>query len=155
MNIEGNLLNNKNISFYKILNQVHNEFKNKSNIDEVKKYLARDVKIGTNVSISLVPLFAKKTFMKYFGTLVNQTSTTTLSNVGSFEIEEQYKKYVDNIMILVSTGKVQKVKCTVCSYENNLTVTINSNLINNKLENEFYSLLKKYIGNFRLETYTI
>lgn len=155
MNIEGNVTNNQNISFYKILNQVKNEFKNKSNIKKIKEYLAKDVRLGTNVSINLVPLFIKKIFMKCFGTIVNPTSTTTLSNVGPFEIEPQYKPYIDNIMILVSTGKIQKVKCTICSYENNLTVTINSNLINNKLEKEFYSLLKKHVGKFKLETYNI
>ena len=48
-------------------------------------------------------------------------------------------------------GRVQKVKCTICSYENNLTVTINSNLITDKFENEFSRLLKHHVGSFRLE----
>ena len=153
MNIESNVLNNQNVSFNQILNQVHNEFKNKLTEENIKKYLARDVKLGTNIGIRLVPLFIKKLFIKYLGKLVTSSSTTTLSNIGSISLEEDYQKYIDNIIALVKPGKIQKVKCTVCSYKNNLTVTINSNLINNKLEDEFSKLLKEYIGDFKLESY--
>lgn len=151
MNIEGKVSKNKNISFTKILREVHKDFKNKLNLESIKSYLARDVKLGTNVAIELVPLFIKKMFMKYMGKLVNQTTTTTLSNIGPIKVFERYKEYIDNIMVLVSTGKFQKAKCTVCSYENNLTVTLNSSIVNNLLEKEFYRLLCKYIGNVRLE----
>lgn len=152
MNIEGNIVNHKNISFNEILIQVRKEFKNKLALDNIKKYLARDVKLGTNIIIRMVPLFIKKTFMKYLEKIANQSSTTTLSNIGKIKIEEKYKKYIDNIIVLVNPGRIQKVKCTICSYENNLNVTINSNLINNDLEKEFYELLKKYVGKFKLES---
>ena len=54
--------------------------------------------------------------------------------------------YVDNIVTTVNAGKYQKIKCTVCSFKNNLTVTINSNLFTNNFEKEFYKLLIKYCG---------
>lgn len=155
MFIEGNILNNKNISFEKILNQVHKEYKNKLTLNNIKRYLARDVKLGTNIAIRLVPLYVKKLFMKYFYKFVNQTTTTTFSNIGSIKVEEQYKKYIDNIIVLVNSGRTQKVKCTVCSYENNLTLTLNSNLINNSLEQEFYNLLINYVGEVKLESNNI
>jgi len=152
MNVEGNILNKKNISFKRILNQVHKEYVNKTTSENIKKYVARDVKLGTNIGIKIVPLFMKKTFMRCLGNLFSKSSTTTLSNIGSIKVEERYKKYVDNILALVNAGKIQRAKCTICSYENNLTVTINSNLIDNKLESEFYRLLKKYGGKVRLES---
>lgn len=152
MNIEGNVSKNKKITFNKILNQVQKEFKTKLTLNKIKTYLARDVKLGTNLAIRLVPLNIKRFFIQRFNKLVNQTNTTTLSNIGSIKIKEKYKRYIDNIMVLVNAGKVQKVKCTICSFENKLTVTINSNLISNKLEKEFYNLLKKYIGNVRIES---
>ena len=152
MDIQGNVLNNKNISFNTILTQIHNEFKNKLTTVNIKKYLSRDVKLGTNIVINLVPLVIKKLLIKYLGKLVTSNSTTTLSNIGQIKLEEQYRKYVNNIMILVSTGKIQKVKCTVCSYENNLTITINSSLTSNNLEKEFYNLLKKYVGTVNIES---
>lgn len=151
MNIKGNVTKNKYMNFKKILNEVKKEFKNKLTLENIQKYLSRDVKLGTNPGISAVPLFIKKPFMKYFGKYFNQSTTTTLSNIGPIKISEQYKKYIDNILVLVIAGKVQKVKCTICSYENNLTVTLNSNLIDNKLEKEFYKLLLKHVGKVKLE----
>lgn len=150
MNIAGNIKNN-NVSFNKILNSVHKEFKTKLTKDKIKTYLARDVKLGTNFAIRLVPLFIKKIFIKYMNKMTSQ-STMTLSNLGTIEVEEQYKKYIDNIMVLVSTGDVQKTKCTICSYENKLTITLNSNIIDNRLETEFCNLLKRHVGKFKLES---
>lgn len=152
MDIKGNVLKDKYMNFKKILNEVKKEFKNKLTKDNIPKYLSRDVKLGTNICIEMVPLFLKKTIMKCFGNLFNQSTTTTLSNIGLIKIAEQYKKYINNILVLVNPGKIQKVKCTVCSYDNKLTITINSSLISNKLEKEFYKLLLKHVGQVKLES---
>ena len=63
MNVNGDVLDNKNVSFDKILNQVHNGFKSNLTQIKIKEYLSRDVKLGTNIIIRLVPLFIKKGFM--------------------------------------------------------------------------------------------
>lgn len=149
MSIESNV-KNKAVSFDEILKQVHKEFKNKLTSDNVKKYLARDVKLGTNIGIKIIPLFIKKSFIRHFGKILNQSSTTTLSNIGVIKFDEVYNKYIDNVYALVSINKYQKIKCTICSYENNLNIIINSNLITNKLEDEFYNLLLKYVGNVKV-----
>lgn len=155
MSITGNVTKNKYMNFKKILNEVKKEFKSKLTNDNVQKYLSRDVKLGTNLGICMVPLFIKKPFMKHFGKYFSQSTTTTLSNLGQIKVADQYKKYIDNILIVVSTGKIQKVKCTICSYENNLSITINSNLMDNELEKEFYNLLVKHVGKVRLESNNI
>ena len=43
----------------------------------------------------MVPLVVKKAFMKYFGKYVNNSPTTTFSNIGPIKIADQYKKYID------------------------------------------------------------
>lgn len=150
--IDGNVLNSDHLSFEQILEQVHKEFQNKLTTDKIDAYLSRDVKLGTNIGIRLIPLFIKKLGIKYLAKRISASSTTTLSNVGSIEVLEKYQKYVENIMALVNVGCHQKVKCTVCSYQNHLTVTINSNLVSNSLEKEFYRLLKQYAGKVKLES---
>ena len=154
MSIDVDVSNKKDMLFEEILSQVKNEFHEKGTFNMIKTYLTRDVTLGNNLVIQFVPLFLKKAFMKYFGKVINKT-TSTLSNVGPIKLEEKYRKYVDNIIVLVSTGRVQKVKCTVCSYENNLTITVNSNLITNKYEHKFCELLKKHVGEFRIEKVNI
>lgn len=152
MKINSKILENNLTTFHQILNQVHKEFKEKLNEDKVKSYLTRDVKLGMNLSIRLVPLFVKKIFINFLGFLVSKTSTSTLSNVGIIDIDDKYKKYIDNILVLVMPGKIQKIKCTICSFKNNLTVTLNSNIDDIEFQKTFYKLLNKEINNIKVES---
>ena len=83
---------------------------------------------------------------------VVRRSTTTLSNIGIFHVDERYEKYIDNVLVVVNPGNIQKVKCTVCSYKNKLNVTINSNLVDESFEKEFNRLLEEYIGKIKVES---
>jgi len=152
MSINSKIIENRLTTFPKILNQVHQEFKEKLTEDKVKSYLTRDVKLGMNISIRLVPFFIKKLFINFLGTLVIKGSTSTLSNVGIIDIDNKYKKYIDNILILVMPGKFQKIKCTVCSFDEKVNITINSNINDIKFQKTFLKLLKKDIDNINIKS---
>ena len=151
MNINCNVDKSTKVSFRYILKNIHDDFQIKLTPKKLDSYLSRDVAMGTNLAVSVIPLFIKKLFMKYLGRLVSQSTTTTFSNLGIIELEEPYNKYVENIFTIVNSGKFQKIKCTVCTYKNQLNVTINSNLLTNKFEQKFYELLVKYCGEVKLE----
>lgn len=153
MNINGNLNNNKIITFKRMLNQIHKEFQSKLTKNKIKGYVTRDVKLGTNPIINPIPLFIKKIYMKYNLDLFRQDTTTTVSNIGPIKIDNEYKEYIDNIMVEAIPSRLQKAKCTICSYENKLTVTLNSSMLSNKLEIEFKKLLTRYIGKFEIVTF--
>ena len=152
MNITSNINNKDNISFNEILKHVKQEFKEKLNDNKIKEYLARDVKLGMNLSIRLVPLFIKKLFIKFMGVLVTKSSTTTLSNVGIIKIEDKYKKYIDNILVLVRPNRIQKIKCTICSYEDKLNITVNSNIDDKKFQKSFLKLLQNNLKQIQIES---
>jgi len=145
--LEGNLT-----TFEEILDQVHEEFQKNFAVDKIKSSLTRDVKLGLNLFVRLLPLFVKKRFIKVLNFFMKKTSTSTLSNVGVIDIDDRFKKYIDNILLLVMPGKVHKIKCTVCSFDNNLNVTMNSNIDDIKFQREFYRLLKSKINNIKLES---
>ena len=152
MNITSNINNKDNISFNEILKHVKKEFKEKLNDNKIKEYLARDVKLGMNLSIRLVPLFIKKLFIKFMGVLVTKSSTTTLSNVGIIKIDDKYKKYIDNILVLVRPNRIQKIKCTICSYEDKLNITVNSNIDDKKFQKSFLKLLQNNLKQIQIES---
>lgn len=151
MNITSNFTSKEDITFEELLNHIKNEYKEKYTKDKIKEYLARDVNLGMNIPIRLVPLFIKKLFIKFMGILVTKSSTTTLSNIGIIDIDENYKKYIDNILVLVMPCKIQKIKCTVCSFENKLNITINSNINDLEFEKVFYKLLKEQVKEIKIE----
>ena len=114
MDIKANI-NRSDVDFESVLEQIKNEFSSKLKIENLKGYLSRDVKLGTNVAIRLVPLFIKKPVMKVLEKVVRRT-TTTMSNIGIFKVDERYEKYIDNVLVVVNPCNIQKVKCTVCSF---------------------------------------
>ena len=86
-------------------------------------------------------LFIKKFFIRFFGFL--RASTTIVSNTGKIDIDDKFKKYVDNILLLVMPNKIQKIKCSICSYEEKLNVTMNSVINDLHFEKTFYSILSE------------
>lgn len=150
MNINSKICENKLTTFEQVLSEVRHSFKEKLTKENVELYLSRDVKLGKNIAIGLTPLPIKKAFMKYFGTLVSKSATSTLSNVGIIDIDDKYKKHIDNIFALVMPGRVQKMKCTICSFKDNLNITINTSLINTKFEQTFFKLLQSQIREVEL-----
>lgn len=154
-NIVSNFKDKDNVNFEDVLVQVKKEYLNKLNSEKIKEYLARDVKLGMNLSIRLVPLFIKRAFIKFLGSLVTNSATSRLSNIGIIDFENKYKKYIDNIFVLVLPNKVQKIKCTVCSYDDNLNITINSNINDLNFENIFYDLLNDKVKDISVNSNNI
>lgn len=152
MNVNPKILEKNLTTFDEILKQVHIEFIEKLKADEIKSYLTRDVKLGRNIMIRLVPLFIKKMFIKFIGKLFSNSSTSTLSNVGIVDVDDKFKKYIDNILVLVMPGETQKIKCTICSFNEKLNVTINSNVDHGDFGDIFLKLLQSKIKNINLET---
>ena len=151
MNVTSNLTQKENITFEKILKHIHHEFIAKLTEEKIKNYLARDVNLGMNLSIRLVPLLLKKLFIKFMGSLVMKSSTSTLSNIGVIETDDQYKKYIDNIVVSVLPSKIQKIKCTICSFKDQLNITLNSNIDDTEFQTTFLTLLQKQIKNIKIK----
>ena len=151
-NIIPKIIKEKLSTFDELLKAVKKEFKEKINVDKIKSYLTRDVKLGTNIGIRLVPLFVKKTFMNFIIGIAKKESTSTLSNVGIIDIDSKYKEYIDNILVLVRPNRNEKIKCTICSYDKKLNITINSIVDDADFEKTFFKLLQNQITNIKLET---
>ena len=139
MNIVSDFNGRTDVNFEEILNRVKKEFKDKYTFEKIKMYLANDVNVGINFPIRVVPLFIKKIFVRILAKL--RASTSIVSNIGVIEFESKYNKYIDNVLMLVMPNKLQKIKCSICSYEDNLNITINSNINDLRFEKIFYELL--------------
>ena len=139
MNIVSDFKGRVDVSFEDVLNRVRDEFKLKYTSENIKKYLANDVNIGINFPIRMVPLFIQKIFVRILAKL--RASTSIVSNIGVIEFEDKYNKYIDNVLMLVMPNRLQKIKCSICSYKDNLNITINSNINDLRFERIFYELL--------------
>lgn len=145
MKVNPKIYENKLSSFDKILDAVKLEFKNNLTEEKIKEYLAKEIRLGQNIGYRYVPTFIKKFFMGYLGKFFGTSTTSTLSNLGIININNHYKEYIDNIYAIVMPGRLQKIKCTICTFNGNLNITMNSNIEDFEFEKEFYNLLKKDI----------
>ena len=52
-----------------------------------------------------------------------------------------YKKYIDYFLMLIAPDPVEKIKCSSCTFENNMVFTFTSILDDNSIEKCFYKFL--------------
>ena len=145
MNICAGVNKDEVITFDKVLDNVKEEFQSKLTDKKVKQHLSRDVFLGMFFPIRIAPLFIKKLFMECMGGQFCRTVTSTMSNVGCVDFGYDYNKYIDDVFVLVLPNRIQKIKCTMCSFSNKLNITMNSNINDLEFEKKFNLLLKKYL----------
>lgn len=105
--------------------------------------MSANVKIGNNIFIRLIPLFLKNIILKLSYMEIRKYTTTTFSNVGRVSVLPEYKPYIDKFLFLIAPEPVEKIKCSACSYENNLIFTFTSVLENINIQKGFFKYLEE------------
>ena len=126
-----------------ILAFVRNNFKNKLQKEEIAKTMAHTVRLGNSIYIRMIPLYIKKLILKLIYSQIQRYTTTTFSNLGKINVLPEYEPYIDQFLFLIGPEKAEKIKCTACSYGNNMVFSFGSILQNNQVEKNFFSFLKE------------
>lgn len=132
-----------NITFEDILKQVLKEFQNKLKQVEIEKIMHSNIKLGNSIFIKLIPLLLKKFTVNLSYIEIRKYTTTTLSNIGKIDVKEDYKDKIENFLFLLAPESVEKIKCSIVSYENILTFTFTSILENVEIQKAFFNFLRK------------
>ncbi len=137
------------ISFKDITDFVRQEFEKKLSEEEISKTMSDNVKIGNNLFISSIPLFLKKLIIRSIYSEIQKYLSITYSNVGKVGIIGKYQDYIDYFLILIAPEKIEKIKCSSCTYIDKVIFTFTSVLNDNSIEKYFYKFLK--IQNINVE----
>ena len=105
--------------------------------------MSANVRLGNNLIIKMIPLFLKSIIVRLSYLEIRKYTTTTFSNIGRIGIIGEYKKYIEKFMILIAPEPVEKIKCSACSFDNELVFTFTSTLENTDIEKTFYKQIKK------------
>ena len=140
--IVANLKKDGTSTFQEMLELVKNEFQYKLTENEIKKTMSGNVKIGKNKIIGAIPLFLKKIVVKLSYIQIRKYTTITFSNIGRIGIIGSYNQFIEKFMLLIAPEQVEKIKCSSCSYNNQLVFTFTSILKEKQIEQEFYNILK-------------
>ena len=139
-------------TFEKILDFVKQDFAKKLTQEEIQKTMSANVKLGTNPFIKAIPLILKKPIVRLTYLEIRKYTTTTFSNIGRFGIIGKYKKYIEDFFMLIAPEPVEKIKCSACSFENNIVFSFTSILNNSNIEQEFYKFLTQKGIHVRIES---
>ena len=140
------------LSFDEILKFVHDDFKQKLDKTEIARTMMKNIKLGNNIGVKLIPLFLKKPIVKISYIEIRKYSTTTLSNIGKVNVLPEYQKYIDNFLFLIAPDRGEKIKCSTMSYKDNIIFTITSILKNSGVEKKFFEYLENENTTLEIET---
>ena len=137
--IQSNIKENK---FEEMLELVKKEFEEQLTEKEIIKTMSNNVKLGNNFFIKIIPLLLKIIIVRIAYLQIRRYSTITFSNLGRIGIIGDYKSYIDYFLMLIAPDPFERIKCSSCTFENNMVFTFTSVLNDNKIEKGFYEFLK-------------
>ena len=126
-----------------ILKLVKNDFEELLKPEEISKTMSLNVKLGNNFFIKIIPLFLKQIFVRLSYLEIRKYTTTTFSNIGRIGIIAEYQKYIEDFFFLIAPERVEKIKCSTCSYEDKMFFTFTSILMKTNIEDEFKKILEE------------
>ena len=138
-------------SFDGIIKFVKSDFEKMLTYEEISKTMSANVKLGNNPIIKVIPLFLKLPIVKLSYLEIRKYTTTTFSNIGRIGIIGEYQKYIDKFLMLIAPETVEKIKCSSCSFNNNLVFTFTSAMQDTEVEKEFCEKLKEEGINISVE----
>ena len=99
--------------------------------------------VGSQMSpfLRLVPLPLKNLAMRQVYTRSALANTSTITNVGTIQVEELYQPYIEQFHAFLAISKGQHVKGTVCSYQGTLVFTFSYDLVDPCVQRGFFRKL--------------
>jgi len=126
-----------------LLEFVKNEFKEQLSEKEIIKKMSNNVKLGNNIFIKTIPLLLKILIVRLAYLEIRKYGTITYSNIGRIGIIGDYQKYIDYFLMAIAPDPFERIKCSSCTFENNMVFTFTSIINDNKIEKGFYKFLKE------------
>lgn len=142
--IDVNIDTNKEQTFYNILEKVKTEFSEKLKEEELLKTISVNLRLTNNFALRLVPLFIKKLVVSNVHKEYRRYNTTTLSNIGRIGMMAEYKPFIDKFLLLIAPEDIEKIKCTICAYEDTMVFSFASVLESKKVENKMKEVLEGF-----------
>ncbi len=127
-----------------IIEDVKKYFDYNLNKKTMNQYISTTVKYENNVLFKAIPLFLKSlilpTIYQYFG---ENTYTSSVSNLGVFEVPEELKEYVTRIDMFPAPSKNNIIKAVMVSYNGVLSFSFSKLTNDAALERTFFRNLRK------------
>lgn len=133
----------RSASFEDILASVKLRFEKCMTREYFERQITAHVNIERIPGIKFVPLVIKNAVMRYYFKKNNRRHTITLSNLGRITLPPMLSGMVERFEVVICASDTHVKKVSLCSYENNLTLTFSSTIDSNSLEQFMLSHLAR------------
>lgn len=140
------------LTFEDVLARVKEQFRTGITKENMLKNISKEVALSQNPLTRIVPLFLKNIFVKLVHINTIQSYTTTLSNVGKIDMPDKWADEIAHFELVMNATSVDPMKCTICAYQNNLVVTISSQLEETHIQKAFFRKLSSDGLNVKIES---
>jgi len=130
-------------TFEEVLNITRESLKKQINKEHLEDLFSYNVSNEKNIVARAVPLFLKNIAMRYVYTKAALANTTTVTNIGSISVSDEYRPYIDMFGAFLAMSKGQYIKGTICSYEEKLMFTFSSILLDASVQRGFFRRLSE------------
>lgn len=128
-------------TFEEVLAEISNGLNNQINKENLEDILSYNVSNQVNKAVRAVPLFLKNFVMKMMYKSSAKANTTTITNLGLINVQDEYKPYIEKFYAVLSLSKGQNIKGAVCSYGDNLVFTFSASVRETFIQRAFFRKL--------------
>lgn len=139
----GYLFKDPAMPFEKLVRIVDRQMDKKIDKDRLEAFISYNVSNEKNWLIRAIPLVFKWMALNIVFRMKDRAYTMTLSNVGVMHVKPEYQEFIERFHIMIGVSRRQPLKCTICSYGDEMVVTFTSVFADSNLQKRFFRHLKE------------
>lgn len=139
-------------SFREVLDIVAEGLRKQMDKEHLEQVFSYNVSNEKNFLMRAVPLVIKNIALRYVYTKTARANTSTITNIGNVQIQEEYKEYVEMFHAFLTRSKGQCLKGCICSYKDTLVFTFSSVLRDVSVQKGFFRKIAEDGINVELES---
>lgn len=139
-------------AFEEVLQTIRASLRSQINKEHLEKAFSYNVSNEKIMLARAVPLFIKNIAMNLAYTKSAYANTTTFTNVGSIQVEEPYKPYIEMFHAFLPMSKGQNLKGTICSYGDTLVMNFSYILKDTSIQRCFFRKIAEDGINVEIES---
>lgn len=128
-------------SFEEVLAITTESLKSQVTKENLEKLFSYNVSNEKKLVLRAVPLFIKGIAIKSIYVKLAHANTSTVTNMGVFDVAEEYRDYIDKFHIAISMSTGQNLKGAVCSFNDTMVFTFTSALKETTVQKGFFRKL--------------
>lgn len=139
-------------SFAEVLSIVQESLRSQLNSENLERIFSYNVSSQKNPYLKFFPLPLKNLGMRHIYTRSALANTSTITNVGSVDVPDPYKPYIEIFHAFLAISKAQHIKGTICSYGETLVFSFSYDLVDPSVQRGFFRRLAEDGLTIEIET---